>query len=355
MEPSAVEKAHQVKFRDIQRSVRSNQFSRSAGDAPNIGRVARVPGTGLPKGQRRQRKRDARRGRGHAERVHRRNVIVVWSVALFSLTLLVLFFFVWSWLSGQMGRSVAGAGGGLSEEHWRKISQFESPSDEVALALVKHAMTLRDPVEALAYFHPGSLAPRDLIRFLAGMEKNDGPITGYQWLSRMDANGLQIEGVLITTELDGRPRNRLALLTPDELGVWKIDFEAFARTTVPSWEEILSEEGGSGTVRVIVAKDNYYNGPFRDDSEWVCYGMASPDVETILLGYCRRGSDQARAMERLFPENEDQPAKYPRQKIIRATLRLERPPDAEMRQFEITRVLAEDWVLSETPFDNPGG
>lgn len=344
-----------VKFRDIHRSVRPRQYVRSAGDAPNIGRVARVPGTGMPKGERRLRKRSDRRGRGLAERVHRRNVIIAWSALLSAVTIAVLLFFVGSWLRGQMDRTVAGAGAAGDERQWRNVSQFESPTDEAALALVKHSMQLRDPVEALAYFHPGSVGPGEVVRFLAGMEKKDGPITGYQWLSRMDANGLQIEGVLVTTALDDKPRNRLALLTPDELGIWKIDFEAFARSTDPAWPDILSEEGGKGTVRVIVAKDHYHNGPFRDETEWVCYGMASPDIDAILLGYCRVGSEQARAMERLFPKAEENDEARPRQQVIRATLALERPPEAEMRQFEITGVLAEDWILSERPFDSPAG
>jgi len=309
--------------------------------------VARVPGTGLPKGARRTRKRGERRGR--AASVHKRNAIMAWSILIFMASFTVLGFFLWSWLRGQMGRG--GSADASREMQRHKVSEFASPSEERALALVKAAMELRDPLEAIVYFRAGGKDPVQIVRFLASMRENDGPITGYQWLSSMDANGLLIEGVLVTTTLEGKPRNRLALLTPDDIGVWKIDFEAFARSVSPPWEEILAEDGGQGLVRVIVAKDTYYNGPFRDDTRWACYGMASPDIDEILLGYCRKDSPQEEAMQRMFPDDPQDEQAARSKKIIRATLRLTRPQGAETRQFEITRVLAEDWIVSDEPFD----
>jgi hypothetical protein len=37
--------------------------------------------------------------------------------------------------------------------------------------------------------------------------------------------------------------------------------------------------------------------------------------------------------------------------VMRATLLVERPQGADARQFEITRVLAEDWIVSDNPYD----
>jgi hypothetical protein len=197
------------------------------------------------------------------------------------------------------------------------------------------------------YFHPGAAGPAAVTAFLSGMEEQDGAVTGCQWLSSMDANGLLIDGVLVSTSKDDVPRNRLALLTPDDKGVWKIDFDAFARTVKPSWDGLLSAEGGQGVARVIVAKDSYYNGPFIDESVWVSYGMASPDTGEILLGYCRKDSPQARAMERIVSSA----GVGDNRRLNRATLELRRPQAAEKRQFEIIRVLAEDWALGKEPFD----
>lgn len=261
----------------------------------------------------------------------------------------VLAFFFWSWLKPQMRKGpVVAEGGAAGMIQKRVVSEFESPTEGVALELVKQALAVRTAGEVERYFRTGPAEPAAVVGFLEGMEAADGVVTGYQWLSSMDANGLLIDGVLVSTSKDGSPRNRLALLTPNETGAWKIDFEAFARTVKPPWEELLAEDGGGhGVVRVIVARDSYYNGPFKDDKEWESYGMASPDSDTILLGYCRKGSPQARAMERIFSEEKNAVS----QRLNRATLELKRPEGAEMRQFEISRVLAEDWVLAGEPFD----
>jgi hypothetical protein len=278
-------------------------------------------------------------------------VTIAWTALLMIAVLGVLVVFFWSWLRPRMGGRVADAAAedGLLMNR-RNISAFDSPSEQAALELVKQALALREPAEVGRYFRMGSAQAADVVAFLAGMEALDGPVTGFQWLSSMDANGLLIDGVLVSMEKDGNPRNRLALLTPDELGVWKVDFDAFARTVKPSWNELLAEGGGQGLVRVIVAKDSYYNGPFRTEAEWVSYGMASPDAEVILMGYCRKDSPQARAMERIVSEVKGE-ADAAHRRLNRATLELRRPEGAEPRQFEIARVLAEDWVMGAEPFD----
>ena len=96
-------------------------------------------------------------------------------------------------------------------------------------------------------------------------------------------------------------------------------------------------------VRVILGEDSYFNGPFQDDRQWVCYGMGSPDTETVLLGYCRVGSPQARAMIWMSSKGAA---------VVRATLEIRRVEGASPRQFEIVRVLAEDWVMGKTPFED---
>lgn len=283
---------------------------------------------------------------------HRINVIITWTAVLVVLVLGVLAVVFWLWLRPLMNRhapSEAEQTAALVEK--RKISAFDSPSEDAALALVKEAIALRDPAMVETYFRTGSAEPAAVTAFLTGMPERDGAVTGFQWLSSMDANGMLLDGVLVNLSRDGAPRNRLALLTPDDQGVWKIDFDAFARTVEPSWNEILAEGGGEGLVRVMIARDSYYNGPFKDDGEWVSYGMASPDTEVILLGYCRKGSPQQQAMERILTNREAPAGMDARRKLNRVTLGVRRPEAAELRQFEITRVFAEDWVLGDAPFD----
>ncbi|MGA0846032.1 MAG: hypothetical protein ACO3RV_05775, partial [Luteolibacter sp.] len=140
--------------------------------------------------------------------------------------------------------------------------------------------------------------------------------------------------------------NRLVLLTPDEEGTWKVDYESFARKVDPSWDQLISGEANSGLVRVIFAQDNYFNGPFSDDQKWSCFAMASPDIEPILMGYTRIGSPQDTALRRLLLRGSRKQAG-----VQRVTLRIKRPADSVDRQFQITRVLAEDWVLTDQAFD----
>lgn len=280
--------------------------------------------------------------------------MLTWSAVLVVVVLAVLGVAIWLWARQNMDRRTAAAV--ESEQGWvaekRVESRFESPSEDEALDLVKRALKLRNPGGVAGYFHPGSASPEQVIGFLERMEETDGALEGVAWLSSMDANGLLIDGVLVKTLKDGQLKSRLALLTPDEKGEWKIDFDAFARTVEPSWSELLENGSAGGVVRVVVAKDTYFNGPFSDDSQWNCYRMMSPDTEAVLLGYCRKDSPQARAMDRIA-SNADVLADGLKRgaRPQRASLKLRRVDGGESRQFEISRVLAEDWVISGEPFD----
>lgn len=208
--------------------------------------------------------------------------------------------------------------------------------------MVKNALALRNPLAVPSYFRPGGSKPQQVVDFLQELDATEGPVTQLAWLSSIDANRLSIDGVLISLNGKKKPTTRLALLTPDAAGVWKIDFDALARTVSPSWENFLDHTAESAQVRVFVARDSYYNGPFKDDNEWVCYGIASPDREEIFYGYCRKDTAQHAALEALFVQ---------KTKMIRATLEIQYHEAAGPRQFVISRVLAEDWAMGETDFD----
>jgi hypothetical protein len=220
--------------------------------------------------------------------------------------------------------------------------RFSSPSERDAIALVKQALLIREPSEVSGFFRTCEISPEEIIAFLSGMESTDGVPSGFDWLSNLDSKDLPVEGVLVKFTNESKARERLALLTPDPEGKWKIDFDALARTVRPTWTELLEKAAPSGLVRVSIAKDTYYNGIFQDESQWVCYAMASPDTEFVLLGYCKVDSPQAAAMESIF-SNEDS--------INRVTVEVRRVAGAESRQFEISRVLAADWIVGNAPFD----
>jgi hypothetical protein len=327
-----------MKTKDIQRGIES-PLRRKSGDSPRLGQVARLRRSHVSTGV-----RSGRSGRrlGNGVDPERRKRVLAWSAVLGLASLVVIGLTISMWLVPQLGRRSAKREGdpAAHEAAVRVASKFPSPSREEALERVRLALANRDPAKIDLFFRKGGASGSRILEFLNGMEAKDGPIERYDWLSSMDQDGLLVDGVLVVAKGRDRPVERIAFLTPDAAGEWKLDFDAFARTVSPSWEELLVKGADHAVVRVFVGKDVYYNGPFEDEGQWVCYGMVSPDTEELLRGYCRVGSKEAEALKRLFAEG---------QKMGRATLEIHRVKDGEARQFEITRVLAKDWILTEAP------
>jgi len=231
------------------------------------------------------------------------------------------------------------------------------PTEQEALALVQQALANQDPSKVESLFHCGAASVAEVLAFLGDGMTRDGLIKNYVWLSSMDLEDLQIEGVMViyAGQNAGARSDRLALLIPDDRGTWKIDYEAFARCSKPGWKELLDGRVEKAQVRVMIARDNYFNGPFRNDHHWSCYGMGAPESKKLLPdghdlmhGYCVVGSSQAKALEQLFANDGRSNL---REQIKRVTLEISRVKGAEARQFEITRVLAADWVLTPKAFD----
>ena len=333
-----------MKSDGIKRSVRANRHERAPGDAPSMGRVARMKGTGLPRKRRDKRRKSAEGGKTGKARVFRRRALLTTTFVFAGLAVVLIGGFFWMWLKPKMesGKSEVQQKQAQAAPLVRVASKFPSPSEEDALGMVKLALAIREPERIPEFFRPGSSSPEEIVRYLSNLEAADGEISGYEWLSSMDVNRLSVDGVLVKFKSEDKPRSRLVLVTPDAEGKWKIDFDGFARTVKPAWGEVLEERTKSAQVRVYAAEDSYYNGPFRDENEWICYGMASPDIEGILSGYCKIGSPQAAALKWIFSKGA---------KLNRLTLELKRIEGAGLRQFEISRVLAEDWLMSEVPFD----
>jgi hypothetical protein len=142
-------------------------------------------------------------------------------------------------------------------------------------------------------------------------------------------------------------RNRLALLSPDPTGTWRVDFDAFDRHVSPDWTTLLAGNPIEGTARVHVTRDNYFNGRYGDDREWACYGLASADHDTLMFGYALRGSPQQRALDEALQLNLQGSATG----VQRMTLGLRHAGTGDAKQFEITRVLADDWALGKVALD----
>lgn len=332
-----------MKSDGIKRSVRVTRYDRSSGDAPSIGKVAKMPGTGLPKGVRKK-KDVSDGGRSNRVRQGRRVVVIIWTILLVIVAVGVLGTAVWLGMgrSGVKGIQVKSYVDDTAEERSHSALKFTPPSEKEALASVKAAMSLRDPAKIGEAFRQGAASPEAVVSFLQSLDSKDGAITGYSYLGDLFLNGLEISGVVVNFNTGERPRNRVAFLTPDAEGIWKIDFDAFARTASPSWEEIVGKGTAVAKVRVYAARDNYYNGVFSNEREWVCYGIASPDTTELFLGYCRRGSAQAKAMESILGKLTS---------LSRVTLEFRQREGGAERQYEISQVVAQDWVEGDKPFD----
>ncbi len=231
----------------------------------------------------------------------------------------------------------------------RVVPRFASPTEDEALALVRRGMAARDAESIGHCFRLGQAKPAEVISFLADLEREHGKPDRLDWLSSMDTEGMQLEGVVVNHERGGTPAGRIAFLIPDDRGVWRIDFEAFARMCRPALAELAKPEVQSAVLRVLIAKDSYFNGPFRDDSQWLCFAMASPDLgdkesgdRTVMRGYCKTESPQAKALLQLFADGGS---------TCRTTLEIRKVEGADDMQFEITRVLSREWVTGEQPLD----
>jgi len=290
----------------------------------------------------------SRHRRAKRDRALRRRIVITWSVMLVVVTLGVVGFFVSSWMRSTLEsgprKAVAPPKAGRAGPE-RIASKFPSPSPGVAIALVEQAMRVEDDAGIATHFRIGT-TPRDqMLDFLRSFRDGHPDKFKCRWLGSLDANGLLIEGVMIVADFN----QRLALLTPDDQGTWRVDFDSLARVCTPAWPEILKGPGfQEAVVRVVLSPDNYFNGRFHDETQWICLAMASADQEVPVYGYVAVNTPQAIALQRIMLRVS---ARGSAGALPRAVLRIRRPEEAELLQFEIVQVLAEDWILTDRPFD----
>lgn len=343
-----------MKPRDIQRGI-SSRSVRLGGEAPAIGKVPRVRRKvgGSSDGKGRRRRREERQAAA------KRRSVLIFSSVLGVVALAAIGFAPLAWFKGVRERSREDDKRTTVVEEALKASEkskFPSPTEEEALSIVKNALANRDPLKVPSLVRSGPTSPEEIVAFLSESDERDGPLDKFRWLSSMDSDGMLIEGVLVTFKNPDKRSERLALLTPDEKGTWRVDFDAYRRTVDVPWDSLLSKKTDRARVRVMVASDLYYNGVFSDDKKWVCYAMASPDVEGLLRGYCLRGSPEADLMASIIEPADNAVRRFnssevggrPRsQKTGRVILDLVRPEGADSRQFQISGVVAREWLMPD--------
>jgi hypothetical protein len=216
-------------------------------------------------------------------------------------------------------------------------------TEDDALLLVKKVLAARSPEQLGDGARLKDISTGAALEFLATLEERNGKITQLNWIGNMDSNDIQIEAVEIMFAKENVKPSR-ALLTPNKSGVWQVDLASLAATCSEPWQEVISEAKTQADLRVVIARDNYYNGRFASDREWSAYGMASPESDTLIIGFCPRDGEIDRILNSLLKENRG----------IRAMVRIRKNDQPNSRQCEIISLLAEDWILTDTPLGERG-
>jgi hypothetical protein len=328
-----------MKSKGAIQTVQLQRQNRSLGDAPAIGRVAKMSISG-----------NLRRRRSHQQqsslsRVQKDNrfMLKLGSWILFLGIVALLGGGSWLVLKRNIN-SAKGVGYKDPKEVEQSIIQkalVESLEENEAIKFVKSALELRDATGVENYFRMGENSPDEVVGFLSGIESDEGKISKIRWRGNNSFGRIARDELIVQFKASGLMKNRVVLLIPDSDGKWKIDYDAFARTTVPSWNELIEGRINTGEVRVLASRDIYYNGPFSDEKEWLCFSLISPDRDEVFKGYCKVGSIQAEAMNSLLSDK----------KVARVTFEIRRVEGSEQRQFEISRVLSSDWAKEDVAYD----
>jgi hypothetical protein len=338
-----------MKDKGISRDVGGRR--RSSGDAPNLGQVSRMSGAPDPAAtggvRRRRRSSEDGRGGGGGKKPSQtsKSVTLVWTMTFGVLGLILIGLVFVFWLKPLLDRREKMVASVARPARLMPVdTALDSPSlgEKEAILRAKRAMNARSADEVAKSIIPGGVAAPEIITFLKSLKQADGDVARYDWVSRLDTTRPDVEGVLVTFKKDGKERNRLILLSPDTDKEWKMDYAAFARLAVPPWSELTEGKTKSSVVRVYLADDQYFNGPFVESDGYKCYGLASPDVPDLLFGYCKTGTQQNLAILRTLENG---------RKLMRMTLEIEKVAGAEPRQYLIKRVLAQDWALGKTALD----
>lgn len=222
-----------------------------------------------------------------------------------------------------------------------------APTEIEATKLVERFLAARSEEALAAVIRPTTQEPAAILAKLSALETKDGKIQSVRALGSLDSRAVQIEGVVVDF-VGGR--NRLALLSPDSDGKWLVDFDAFDRYSTPPWDELLSGKPVTGTVRVFVSSDRYFNGIYGDDNQWTCFGIASPDNDTLMFGYVPKDGELHQLLTKVLT-GDSLSSGAKRKTAIRMTLEIRHDEKADERQFEITRVLSDEWAIGDQALD----
>lgn len=212
-----------------------------------------------------------------------------------------------------------------------------------AIEIVTQALANRDPSLIQDFFIIGEGDnPADVMVELLRIRDVEGKITGTEWLGSKFPTMSSAQQAVVRTTKDEIVRTRRAQLAlgPDEK--WRIDLDAYLRKCDPPLAEVAATEFGTFVVRVFVTEENTYSGIYSEKTEWSAYSLTSPDTTDSLYAYAKRESSQYKAMRQILISDKD---------LSHATLTIIKQPNSGPRQFEVSRVMADDWIIRKKDFD----
>lgn len=329
-------------------SSKQSKPAREKGDAPDIGRVSKFRTGGSFTGD------SGPSGMTAVDDIDRRlSLAGGLGILLLLCGVVVAGLAAWAFISSkenrEAGKTEKPADTVAVTEESPKAGLMRVPSSGELEEIVDKFLKARSEVELAPLIRKSDQEMPEILDKLAGLEAKDGEFHNLKYLGGMASRCLRAEGVLVNFK---GGHNRLAILTPDEAGQWRIDFDGFDRYLSKPIDEIISGEAIDARVRFYVSTDSYYNGRFKDDAGWVCYGMGSPDSDKLMFGYVPAGSPQHQALKSVIAtKDEARAGNTSRSRLRRMTLDIRHHVGSEARQFEILRVLSDEWAIGPIPLD----
>ncbi len=325
---------------------RSSKPARGLGDAPDLGRVSRMRNGSTDKRPSKVTAVD-----GIDKRI---SAVMSLSGVLILCGVLVAGLGAWAFISSNNNKRVARQATALGAAPASEtVDQVPPPKPSVQENVVRSFLNARTPEAIAPLIRKSDQDMPTILAKLAKLEERDGRVKRVRHSGGLSSKCLRSEGVVV--EFEGG-RNRLAILSPDDAGQWRVDFDGFDRYLSAGIDEILSGKALDARVRFFVSADSYYNTRFKDDEKWACYGIASPDSDQLMFGYVLRGSAQQTALDSVITTKAALRAERNRISSGRGTskrmiLDIRHHPDGEARQFEILRVLSDEWAMGPVAMD----
>lgn len=189
------------------------------------------------------------------------------------------------------------------------------------------------------------MTPAAACEILKEIHAREGRATELKWLGIRYIGERVIEEVATQFSKGKSVSVRLAQITRQPDGSRKVDFGSYVRKTSHPWEDIVDGNVDTCVVRVMISKSAYHNGVFRDDTKWRAYKVSSPDMDTNLHVYAEIGSEEEIRIRDILATDPRSP---------RVTLEIRRDGTLLPKQFQVSQVIARDWIRDDISMESAG-